>query len=60
MSVPCELGVENKLNNELKIENFPHKMSIISNFFASNLSKQNQLILIYNSKIGEKSMYLGE
>ena len=30
MSVPCELGwkLENKLKNEVKIQNFPHKMSI--------------------------------
>ena len=50
-------GVENKLKNEVKIHNFPHKMSIKSkNFAPATLVKQDQLIFIY-SKIGAKSMH---
>ena len=50
------LGVENKLKKKIqdkyKSQNFAPAVS--------NFSETNQLIFIYNSKIGKKSKYLGE
>ena len=56
-------AVENKLKNEVKIHNCPHKMAIkpkILRLQQTSLAKQDQLIFILYSKIGVKSMYLGE
>ena len=56
------LGVKNKPKIEVKIQNFPHKMSAkpkILRLRRATLVKQDQLIFIY-SKMGAKSMHLGE